>query len=54
MYVIILMCSSLCVSFLFNVFCNRKVGGLTGDLLGANNEIIEVLTMVMLCAIITK
>ncbi|BAH08000.1 adenosylcobinamide-GDP ribazoletransferase [Clostridium kluyveri] len=53
-YVIILIFAGLFMSFLFNVFCNRKAGGLTGDLLGANNEIVEILTMVMLCVIITK
>ncbi|MFL0194531.1 adenosylcobinamide-GDP ribazoletransferase [Clostridium sp. WILCCON 0269] len=53
-YVIILVVSALFMSFLINLFCNKKIGGLTGDLFGANNEIIEILTMIIVCVIITK
>ncbi|WP_368489890.1 adenosylcobinamide-GDP ribazoletransferase [Clostridium sp. BJN0013] len=53
-YVIMLIFAALLMSLLINVFCNRKIGGLTGDLFGANNEIIEILTMAILCVIITR
>lgn len=48
-----LMITLICVSFtyLFNRFCEGKIGGLTGDILGANNEIIEMLTLILVIAI---
>lgn len=37
-------------TILFNSLCNNKIGGLTGDSLGANNEISELLCLIILCA----
>jgi len=34
--------SSLLVSALFAVYCFRKIGGITGDCLGAANELVEI------------
>lgn len=47
---IILIVSGLALSFLFNKFCESKITGLTGDSLGANNELTEILTMVLFVA----
>lgn len=52
-YILILIFSALIMTFFFNLFCKKKIGGLTGDLLGANNEVIEILVL-MLMAIIIK
>lgn len=35
------------ITILFNKFCEHKIGGLTGDTLGANNELVEILTLVL-------
>lgn len=48
---VILMLSAILLSFLFNKFCESKITGLTGDTLGANNELVEILTMVLFIAI---
>ena len=48
---IILIVSALLLSFLFNKFCESKITGLTGDSLGANNELVEILTMILFIAI---
>src|SRR5665647_543479 len=48
---IILIVSALLLSFLFNKFCESKITGLTGDTLGANNELVEILTMILFIAI---
>lgn len=53
-HVIVLVFFVLFVSSLFNMFCNNKINGLTGDLFGALNEIIEIITMAIVCVIITK
>lgn len=37
-------------TFLFNMVCRRKIGGATGDTLGASCEIAETLCVVALCA----
>ncbi|MBU3110888.1 adenosylcobinamide-GDP ribazoletransferase [Clostridium lacusfryxellense] len=47
----ILMLSAILLSFLFNKFCESKITGLTGDTLGANNELVEILTMVLFIAV---
>ena len=47
----ILLVSALIFSFLFNKFCESKITGLTGDLLGANNELVEILTIILFIAI---
>lgn len=46
-YILILLLGGLIVTLLFNSFCNSKIGGHSGDTLGANNEIVE-LTLFML------
>ena len=48
---IILIASGLDLSFLFNQFCESKITGLTGDCLGANNELVEILVMILFVAI---
>lgn len=39
---------------LFNLICRRKIGGATGDTLGASCEIAETLTAVALCAVLPR
>mgnify|MGYP001581537565 FL=1 len=48
---VILIVVALLLSFLFNKFCESKITGLTGDSLGANNELVEILTMILFIAI---
>jgi len=48
---VILILSALFLSFLFNKFCESKITGLTGDSLGANNELAEILTMILFIAL---
>lgn len=52
-YVLLLLISGLILSFILNEFCIRKIGGITGDILGANNELVEILTLILI-AIIMK
>ncbi|MBU3161396.1 adenosylcobinamide-GDP ribazoletransferase [Clostridium frigoris] len=47
---VILIIPGLFLSFLFNKFCESKITGLTGDSLGANNELVEILTMILFIA----
>jgi adenosylcobinamide-GDP ribazoletransferase len=47
---IILVASALIFSFLFNKFCESKITGHTGDTLGANNELVEILVMILFIA----
>ncbi len=47
----VLIVSALSFSFLFNKFCESKITGLTGDTLGANNELVEVLVLILFIAI---
>lgn len=53
-YSVILIISAILMSFVFNLYCNKKIGGLTGDLLGANNEIVEILVLILISAIMLK
>jgi len=46
----ILIVSALALTFLFNKFCEGKITGLTGDSLGANNELVEILIMILFVA----
>ena len=46
----ILIASALLLTFFFNKFCESKITGLTGDSLGANNELVEILTMILFVA----
>jgi adenosylcobinamide-GDP ribazoletransferase len=39
------------ITILFNKFCENKIGGLTGDTLGANNELIEIATLILTFAL---
>ncbi|KZL93475.1 adenosylcobinamide-GDP ribazoletransferase [Clostridium magnum] len=52
-YVIILLVSGIILSVVLNEFCKSKIGGITGDILGANNELVEILTLILI-AIIMK
>ncbi|MBZ9636661.1 adenosylcobinamide-GDP ribazoletransferase [Clostridium sp. FP1] len=47
---VILIASGLLLSLLFNKFCESKITGLTGDSLGANNELVEILIMILFVA----
>jgi adenosylcobinamide-GDP ribazoletransferase len=42
--------AALVVTALFNMLCNEKMGGITGDSFGANNELVELFTLIILCA----
>lgn len=53
-YVAIMIPAALIMALLINVFCNKKIGGLTGDLFGADNEMVEILTMLIAAVILTK
>ncbi len=48
----ILTLSSIITSYIFNLYCNKKINGLTGDLLGANNEIMEIFMFIIMAAIV--
>lgn len=52
LYAIILILAAILMSELLNLYAVKKIGGLTGDLLGANNEIIEILMMILMCIFI--
>jgi len=41
--VLILIICSIFISLLFNKLCENKISGLSGDTLGANNEIVEIM-----------
>ena len=43
---IIFICSAL-----FALFFKKKIGGVTGDVLGASNEISEIILLIMICAL---
>jgi len=53
-YIVIMIPAALIMALLINVFCNKKIGGLTGDLFGADNEMVEILTMLIAAVILTK
>lgn len=44
---IVLIVSSLVFSYGFDKFCEKKIGGLSGDTLGANNELIEIMNFIV-------
>lgn len=44
---VILLLSSYIMILLFNKYCNKKIGGLVGDTLGAANEFSEILTLII-------
>jgi len=45
--VLMLIGSAIVISLLFNKLCENKIGGLSGDTLGANNEIVEIMTFMV-------
>jgi len=47
----ILVFASVIITVLFNIMCNLKINGITGDCLGANNELVVLLSLVMLSII---
>jgi adenosylcobinamide-GDP ribazoletransferase len=48
---VILIVVALLVTYLFNKYCESVIDGLTGDTLGANNEIVEILTLILVFAV---
>lgn len=38
------------VTFLFNLLCIKKIQGVTGDSLGATNELIQIFVLMVLCS----
>ena len=51
-YILILLLGGLIVTLLFNSFCNSKIGGHSGDTLGANNEIVELTLFILISSTI--
>ena len=47
---IILISVALIFTMGFNRYCNNKIGGLTGDTLGANNELVEIIVLIIFTA----
>lgn len=47
----ILIAAAITLSLLFNKFCESKIDGHTGDTLGANNELVEILVMLVFVGI---
>jgi adenosylcobinamide-GDP ribazoletransferase len=48
---VILIGVALLVTYLFNKYCESVIDGLTGDTLGANNEIIEIFTLILVLTV---
>lgn len=48
---IILLGAALVVTILFNSFCNSKINGITGDSLGANNELVTMVSLIIISSI---
>ncbi|WPC41417.1 adenosylcobinamide-GDP ribazoletransferase [Clostridium sp. JS66] len=51
-YTVILMISGIIFTFVFNLFCKSKIGGLTGDTLGASNELNEILALIIITILV--
>jgi len=49
---LIMIAISFIVTLVFLNLCNKKIGGITGDCLGANNEIVEMFSMLVLVALL--
>lgn len=45
---LILVMAALTITILFNLLCKHKINGVTGDSLGANNELVVILTLIVL------
>lgn len=44
---LILIAGALFIATMFNIFCNRRIGGLNGDTLGCNFEIVDIFVMLL-------
>lgn len=44
---IIFLILAIIITFLFNFLCNHKIGGVTGDTLGANNELVALFSLII-------
>ncbi|QGU94415.1 adenosylcobinamide-GDP ribazoletransferase [Clostridium bovifaecis] len=44
---LVITAAAVIATLLFNKYCEGKIGGLTGDTLGANNEFVEVITLIL-------
>lgn len=51
-YTLIIIFSDMVLTFIFNLLCNCKIGGLTGDTLGASNELNEIFSLILMAIII--
>jgi adenosylcobinamide-GDP ribazoletransferase len=51
-YMAIVMLAAFITASAFNMYCNKKIGGLTGDLFGADNEMVEIITMLIAAVLI--
>lgn len=51
-YVAILLSAGVIFTAIFNQFSKSKIGGITGDILGANNELVEILTLILIAIIL--
>jgi adenosylcobinamide-GDP ribazoletransferase len=40
-------------TFLFGLFFKKRIGGVTGDVMGAGCELNEVIVLLMICALFT-
>lgn len=47
----VIILAAVIATVVFNKYCEKKIGGLTGDTLGANNEIVEILTLILVVAV---
>lgn len=43
-----LLISAIIITIIFNLLCNSKINGITGDSLGANNELVVLISLIML------
>ena len=48
---LVLISTAIVTTFLFNKYCNFKLNGLTGDTLGANTEIVELVVFIVFIAL---
>jgi len=44
----ILLIAAIVITILFNLLCNSKINGITGDTLGANNELVLLISLMIL------
>lgn len=50
--ILIMLATGLVVTLLFNVMCKEKIGGHSGDTLGANNELVEICLFIVVSGIL--